>query len=187
MGRKFAKIAPKTHEMLQIGSAIILTSFDPETGTFNEEDMLGSTGGGVTVSLIPAFVDLGEGIDNCPRNTKELKDISAWAANVTSNFMTVNSSSATRLLAAADESDGTITPRMNLKGTDFHDLWIVGSLTSSEDAFIAIHLKQTLSVDGFRIQTGDRAKGQFAFNFAAHYTMEDPDSVPFDLYLSKEA
>lgn len=187
MGRKFVKIAPKTHEMLQIGSAIILTSFDPETGALNEKEMLGSTGGGVTASLIPTFVDHGEGIDNCPRNTKELKDVTDWAANATGNFMTVNSISATRLLAAADENDGTITPRMKLKDTDFNDLWIVGSLTSSEDAFIAIHLKDALSVDGFRIQTGDRAKGQFSFNFAAHFTMDDPDTVPFELYLSKEA
>lgn len=185
MGRKFNKIAPDTPKQLLLGSAIIAVGFDPETGTLDESDMLGSSTGGIRVNITPEFADLGSDIDNCPKNTRELKEITDWSVGTNGTFVTINSRSAKMLVAAADYAGGKITPRMKLKDADFNNLWIIGSYSDSDDAFIAINLKNALNVDGFSIQTGDRAKGQFAFNFLAHYTMEKPDEIPFDIYMSE--
>lgn len=186
MSRKYKKIAPGTQNQLLLGAAVIATNFDPEQGALADEDILGSTTGGVRVNIVPKYVDHGSDIDNCPKNTKELKDVEDWSINASGTFVTISPETSKMLVAAADGGENNkLTPRMSLKDEDFSELWVIGSYSASEDAFIAINLRNALNVDGFTIQTGDRAKGQFAFNFAAHFSLEDPDEVPFDIYLSE--
>lgn len=40
-----------------------------------------------------------------------------------------------------------------------------------------------LSTGGFQMQTADEAKGQFAFEYTAHYSMSAQDTVPFEIYI----
>ena len=49
--------------------------------------------------------------------------------------------------------------------------------------FCAIHLLNSLSTGGFQIQSGDKAKAQFAFEFTGHYSMDNPETVPFEIYV----
>ena len=49
--------------------------------------------------------------------------------------------------------------------------------------FIAIHMMNALSTGGFQIQTADKAKGQFAFEYTAHYSMSAQGTVPFEVYV----
>ncbi len=44
-------------------------------------------------------------------------------------------------------------------------------------------MMNALSTGGFQLQSGDNAKGQFAFEYTAHYSMAAPDTVPFELYI----
>lgn len=57
--------------------------------------------------------------------------------------------------------------------------------TKGKAGFIAIHLLNSLSTGGFQLQTGDKSKGQFAFEFTGHYSMEAPEKVPFELYIKQ--
>ena len=43
-----------------------------------------------------------------------------------------------------------------------------------------------LSTGGFQIQTGDKTKGQFAFEYTAHYSMKNQDKVPFEIYIKQD-
>lgn len=80
-----------------------------------------------------------------------------------------------------------IIPRANLLTTDFSDIWWVGDYSdlngSTNGGFCAIHLKNALSTGGFKIQSGDKAKGQFGFEFTGHYSNENPETVPFEIYI----
>ena len=49
--------------------------------------------------------------------------------------------------------------------------------------FIAIKLLNALSTGGFQLQTADKSKGQFAFEFTGHYSMSAQDIVPFEIYI----
>ena len=49
--------------------------------------------------------------------------------------------------------------------------------------FIAIHLINALSTGGFQMKTADKAKGQFAFEYMAHYSITEPETVPFEIYI----
>jgi hypothetical protein len=44
-------------------------------------------------------------------------------------------------------------------------------------------MMNSLNTGGFSIQSNNREKGEFAFEFTAHYSMQDPDVVPFEVYV----
>jgi hypothetical protein len=109
-------------------------------------------------------------------------------------FVTITAESALQLAGAAD-SEGQdvvkITPRDELKDTDFNEVWFVGDYsdknTGTTAGFIAIRLMNALSTGGFQIQTEDKSKGQFAFEFAGHYSIRNMEQVPYELYIKEGA
>ena len=44
-------------------------------------------------------------------------------------------------------------------------------------------MMNSLSTGGFQIKSSDKAKGQFAFEFTGHYSMDAQDTVPFEVYV----
>ena len=184
----FSKIPEDTFKQLGINAGMLLSAFDTTDGSFEETDIIGATTGGITFSAAPEFSDWGEDIDNCPKNTKELKRISDWTITTSGNFVTMTPELAERLAAAADNTTGHIVPRDVLDLTkDFKDIWIVGDYsdknTGATAGFIAIHLMNALSTTGFQIQTTDKGKMQFSFEFTAHYSIDAQDTVPFEIYV----
>ena len=88
-----------------------------------------------------------------------------------------------------DKSVEKITPRKDLKLSDFRDIWWLGDYSSENGAtnggFMAIHLMNALSTGGFQLKSGDKAKGQFGFEFTAHGTNADPDKIPYEIYVKQ--
>ena len=70
---------------------------------------------------------------------------------------------------------------------DFQDIWWIGDYsdvnTGSTAGYLAIHLINALNTDGIKIQSADKEKGQFAFNFTGHYSMDSQDTVPYEIYI----
>lgn len=183
MTRTYTKIPLDTKETLQFNAGIMVDSFVPSTGVIG--NILGATTGGINVSHTHEFNDFGEDIDNCPKNTKELKEIADTTTVISGTMLTMKKSIANRLAIA--DADGTDTmklvPRNVLEDTDFDDIWFVGDY--GVNGSIALHLMNALSTAGFAIQTTDKGKGQFAFEFTAHYSIDDPDTVPFEIYIDE--
>lgn len=190
---KYTKIPTDTFKNLQLNAGVLLTSFDVDTQTMAAESIVGATSGGVSFTAVPSFIDFGEDIDNCPKNMKEMKKLDSWEAKMSGTFASVSKSLAKTLVGAADLSGSKITPRNDLAAADFSDLWWVGDYSEvNEDGtstgkagFIAIHLLNSLSTGGFSIQSSDKGKGQFEFEFTGHYSMEDQDKVPFEVYVQE--
>ena len=190
---KYTKIPTDTFRNLQLNAGVLLKSFDVDTQTLAADSIVGATSGGVSFTAVPSFNDFGEDIDNCPKNMKEMKKLDSWEAKMSGTFASVSKSLAKTLVGAADLSGAKITPRNDLAAADFSDLWWVGDYSEvNEDGtstgkagFIAIHLLNSLSTGGFSIQSSDKGKGQFEFEFTGHYSMEDQDKVPFELYIQE--
>ena len=187
---KFTKIPSDAFQKLQINAGILTTDFTPATGTIGEAGQIGATTGGVSFTATPTYSDFGEDIDNCPKNMKELKRLDSWEVKMTGTFVNADTAIAKRLCGAADigTSDTTkVTPRNDLKDADFADIWLVGDYSDkngeTNGGFIAIKLLNALSTGGFQLQTADKAKGQFAFEFTGHYSMSAQDTVPFEIYI----
>ena len=187
---KFTKIPADTFKQLQINAGVVLSEFTPATGTFEPENQIGATTGGVTFSAKPTYSDYGSDVDNCPKNTMEMKRMDDVEVKLSGTYVTATTASAKSLMAAAD-IDGTdttkVVPRRDLSTADFADIWLVGDNSDKNGAnnggFIAIRLMNALSTGGFQLKTADRSKGQMAFEYTAHYSMSKQDVVPYEVYI----
>ena len=99
---KFTKIPVDTFQKLQINAGVLTTDFTPATGTIGEAGQIGATTGGVNFSATPEYSDYGEDIDNCPKNTKELKKLDSWEAKASGTFVSADTAVAKSLCGAAD-------------------------------------------------------------------------------------
>lgn len=185
---KFTKIPTTTFQQLQINAGVLLSEFTPSTPAVADANILGATSGGVNFTASPSYVDFGEDVDNCPKNTKQLKKLEDWDIKLSGTFVTVSAALAQQLAAAADLASDKITPRRDLDITnDFKELWFVGDYSDKNGAtnggYVAIHMMNVLSTGGFQIQTADKEKGKFAFEFTAHFSMDAQDTVPFEIYV----
>lgn len=187
---RYTRIPEAAFQKLQLNAGILLSNFNPETGEVMESDLLGATSGGVNFNAEPSFSDFGEDIDNAPVNVKELKRQDSWTVTMSGNFVTVDESLAQRLIGAADiddENAARIVPRADLKDSDFMDLWWVGDYSDengdTNGGYLAIHMMNSLSTGGFSVQSTNRGKGQFAFEFTGHYSLENQSVVPFEVFV----
>lgn len=191
---KFTQIPTDTFKKLQLGAGILTTDFDPATGELTASNIIGATSGGVSFEATPSFTDFGEDIDNCPKNTKELKVLDTWEAKMSGTLVTMDTKAATSVIgtaAVASDDPTKVVPHNTIDAKDFKDIWWVGDYSDiNEDGssagkagFIAIKLINALSTGGFKIQSGDKAKGTFEFEYTGHYSLENIDTVPFELYI----
>lgn len=184
---KYTKIPETTFQNLQLNAGVLLSSFDPGTATVANESIIGATTGGVNFTATPTFSDYGEDIDNCPKNMMELKKLDSWEISMSGTYVTVDANAVKSLVGAADVSVNKITPRNDVQLTDFTDIWWVGDYSDkngeTNGGFVAIHMMNALSTGGFAIQSSDNGKGNFAFTYTAHYSMDAQDTVPFEVYV----
>ena len=184
---KYTKIPETTFQNLQLNAGVLLSAFDPGTATVANESIIGATTGGVNFTATPTFSDYGEDIDNCPNNMMELKKLDSWEISMSGTYVTVDANAVKALVGAADVSGNKITPRNDLEFTDFTDIWWVGDYSDkngeTNGGFVAIHMMNALSTGGFAIQSSDNGKGNFAFTYTAHYSMDAQDTVPFEVYV----
>lgn len=187
---KYTQFPANTFQKLQMNAGIFCRHFDPATGEVT--GILGATTGGGQFTASPEFSDFGEDIDNVPKDTMELKRQDDVAATMSTTLVTIDADAAKMLIGAADidENDAThIIPRRDLALTDFGDLWWVGdysNINNGTDAgFCAVHLRNALSTGGFQIQSTDKGKGNFALELTGHYSMENPDLMPYEVYIKQ--
>lgn len=191
---KFTQIPTDTFKKLQLNAGILTTEFDPAAGKLSASNIIGATSGGVSFEATPSFTDFGEDIDNCPKNTKELKKLDSWEAKMSGSFVTMDTNVATSVIgtaAVASDDQTKVVPHNYVEAKDFKNIWWVGDYSDiNEDGssagkagFIAIKLINALSTGGFKIQSGDKAKGTFEFEYTGHYSSENIDTVPFELYI----
>lgn len=188
---KYTKIPNTTFQKIQLNAGMLLTSFDPETATVDEKSMLAATSGGVNFTATPSFTDFGEDIDNCPKNTKELKHLESWEVTMSGTAVTMDTALAKSFIGLADVSGNKVVPRNDVLDSDFADIWWVGDYsavnedgTSGKAGFIAIQMMNALSSGGFQLQSTDKAKGTFEFEYTAHYSMTAQTVVPFNVFIS---
>ena len=185
---KFTQIPTTAMEELQLNAGILLSSFTPATAEVS--GIIGATTGGIKFAATPTYSDFGEDIDNCPKNMLELKRQDSVEVKISGTFITISTATAKKLMAAADidTSDQTkIVPRNDLKAEDFADIWWVGDYSDKNGAtnggFVAIHVMKALNTAGFQLQSGDKSKGQFPFEFTGHYSIDAQDVVPYEVYI----
>ena len=187
---KYTQIPSTAFQNIQLNAGILVDEFNPATGVIG--NLLGATSGGVQFTDTVSYKDFGEDIDNCPKNMKELKKLESHEVKMSGTFVTVDATTAKWLVAVGDvdaQDDNHIIPRNDLLSTDFKTIWWIGDYsdvnTGDNAGFMAIKLINALNTGGFQIQTTDKEKGKFAFEFMGHYSMAAQDTVPYEIYVKQ--
>ena len=183
---KFTKIRQSTFNELQLNAGILLKDFDIDTGTFADSDIITATTGGIQINVKPTYEDMGSDIDNCPKNTMELKKkTDADEVTMSTTALCITEDLLLFQLGAADKdaNTGAIKPRKELKTTDFKEIWWVGDL--SDGGYVAAKISNALSTDGFSLKTTDKGKGQFGLGITGHVSIDAQDVIPAEFYIGE--
>lgn len=181
----YKKIKPTTLDELTMNVFMLVTEFNPETFNFSSgiagSTIIASTTGGVTFSDTPTYTDMGDDIDNCPKNCMELKRKDDGEVKLSGNLVTVNAAMVKMLIGAAEIVGNKITPKSDLSTSDFTTLW--GLADYGKGGLLAIKMKRVLNNSGFSVATTDKNKAQFAFEFMCHKTIEDVTDAAYEVYV----
>lgn len=186
---KFTKVATDAFQKIQLNAGVLLTEFTPSTGAIDTTKIFAATSGGTNFTASPEYVDFGEDIDNVPANTKELKVLRSVTVTMTGTLKTIDTGVAKALMGSAtvNSTTGKITPNADLSQSDFMDLWWVGDYSdktgNTNGGFVAIRLINGLNTGGFQLQSNDKSKADFAFEFTGHYSLSDTSIVPYEVYI----
>lgn len=179
----FTVIPQSTFEEMQLDAGVLLRTFNPaQPAKPADSAIICATTGGITATCTAEYSDLGEDVDNCPVNMKELKHLDSWTCTLAFNSLGTSPANIKLALGAADIDSDTskITPRRDLKQTDFTDLWWVGD--RADGGLVAVQLKNALSTEGFSLTTSKSGKGQIAVTLTGHVSIEAQDEVPMVFY-----
>lgn len=177
----FTVIPQDTFDGLQLDAGVLLKRFDPaKVAAPADEDIICATTGGINISCVPTYSDLGEDVDNCPVNTKELKHLDGWECKMSFTALGTSPKNIKLALGAATVSTTKVTPNRDLKQADFSDIWWAGD--RADGGVVAACLKNALSTGGFTLKTTKNGKGQVSVELTGHVSIEAQDTMPMEFY-----
>lgn len=179
----FTRIPQDTFNGLQLDAGILLKNFNPsDVKEPADEDIICATTGGINPTCVATYSDMGEDVDNCPNNMKELKHLDGWECKFAFTALDVSPEFIRMSLGAADidASTGAIKPRRDLEQSDFEDLWWVGD--KADGGLVAVKLHNALSTGGFSLQTTKDGKGQVSAELTGHVSINDQNTMPMTFY-----
>lgn len=181
---KFTVIPENTFSGLQLDAGVLLKRFNPANPMPPADaDIICATTGGINPTCVPTFLDFGEDVDNVPNNMKEFKHLDGWDCGISTSSLGTTPQLIKMALGCADidSNDATkIVPRMDLKQSDFTDIWWVGD--RADGGMVAIQLKNALSTGGFSIQTTKNGKGTISLEITGHVSINNQKEVPMVFY-----
>ena len=180
---KFTVIPEDTFKRLQMDAGVFLKRFDPANPVAPaDEDIVCPTTGGFNITAVPTYSDLGEDVDNCPVNMMELKHLDSWDIKVSFTALDASEETIKLSLGAADvdPATGKISPRRDLKMTDFTDRWWIGD--RADGGLVAVHIFNALSTGGFSYQSQKNSKGQLTIEIGGHVSLKAQNVMPIEFY-----
>lgn len=199
---KYTAVAKDILNTLQTEAGVLLSKFDPTTGSIEDTDILGATTGGFQFTDTPTITDFGEDIDNVPGQLKQLQRITQRTVTLSSTFASMSEKAVKFVMGACDATDMSganpdkkvrqITPRDTLQMDDFaNEVWWVGDYSQYNEpdnknaGYIAIRLKNALSTGGLAITTTKSSKGTMAFTITGYYNAAAVKEMPYEIYIKE--
>ena len=183
-----------TAKNMQLDAGLLvrgLTNILNFNGTIEDEKKLGATTGGASFSATPEMRNIFEGIDGAKGNYKDGNVIDNWEITLTATVKEMTANNLKLAMATADIVTGNdkfdiLTPRMEVKSTDYIDniCW-VGTMNGSTEPMI-IELKNVLNTNGISFTAEDKGSGSVELELKAHFDLSKPDEVPFKIYFPKQ-
>lgn len=183
-----------TAKNMQLDAGLLvrgLTDILNFNGTIADDKKLGATSGGASFSATPEMRNIFEGIDGAKGNYKDGNVIDNWEITLTATVKEMTAKNLQLAMATADiKSDDAkfdvLTPRMEVKSTDYIDniCWL-GTMNGSSEPMI-IELKNVLNTNGISFTAEDKGSGSVELELKAHFDLSKPNEVPFKIYFPKQ-
>ena len=184
-----------TAKNMQLDAGLLvrgLTDILNFNGTIADDKKLGATSGGASFSATPEMRNIFEGIDGAKGNYKDGNVIDNWEITLTATVKEMTAKNLQLAMATADiKSDDdkfdVLTPRMEVKSTDYIDniCWL-GTMNGSTEPMI-IELKNVLNTNGISFTAEDKGSGSVELELKAHFDLSKPNEVPFKIYFPKQS
>lgn len=185
---KYTQIPQDTFDALQLDAGILLYNFNiaeasaGSSAGFTDADFICATTGGITAECSAEYSDLAEDVDNAPVNMKEFLHLDGWTCTLGFTSLSNDIDGIKLALGAADVDKNAhkVTPRRDVKQSDFTDVWWVGD--KANGGFVAIHLINALSSEGFSLKTEKAGKGQTDVTLTGYVSLAEQNKVPMEFY-----
>ena len=149
---------------------------------------LGATKGGASFTAVPEMRNLFDGIDGARGAYKDATVIDSWETTLkttVSEFTAKNIERAANATSVKANSYDGITPEVGMIASEkFKNIAWIGPQAGKEKP-MAILLENALNINGINVVAEDKNTGSIELEFKAHFTLANPEQVPFVIYAPK--
>lgn len=181
------KLRTDAFDALEVEAAMVATKFDPDDpwAPLQNDDILCTTTGGVSISHSVTTQDYGADVDGFPNDVMEMKRKTGETASISFNSITFNAANTKWAMGAADityRANGTkvIRPRKNIQLSDFSTLYCY--CQKANGGMYIVMLRNALSVNGLNVTTTKNNKGQMQQTITGHVSLQEQDLPPIEVY-----
>lgn len=179
--KKFYAIPQDTFKSMELETGMLLKKLNIEAMEEPaDEDIICATTNGITIDVVPTYADNGSGVDNCPNNMMELKEVTGWDCTIKTTMLGTSPEVIRRALGVAEVNGNKITPRSYIKLTDFQDIYWAGD--KANGGAVVAHLFNALSTSGLSLQTSKGGTGKISVTFTGHVSIKNQNVMPIEFY-----
>ena len=190
----FTGITTKTPDNLLLDAGAYFKNYDisndtPETAAAK---LIGATQGGGSFTATATIRHIE--VDGVPGPVKGLERVDRWDIVMTANVKEVTADNMKMALGAASVNVATtpagyqhIEGKMEIDDADYIDniTWIGRLKGTNKPVIIVIH--NALSLNGLNLTTTDKNEAVIAMTLTAHFSRDNLEKVPYDIYYPTEA
>lgn len=191
--KKYSGFTTDTAKSLLLNAGAYFKNFDIDEDTFDSAvaagKLLGATLGGGEFSAVPTIRQIE--VDGIAGRAKGLEVVDSWEVYLKANVLEIKKDTLVAGLVSADVDTTTntdydiVTARNNIELTDYiENITWVGTLSGSDDPVVIV-VKNALNNDGLTLTTQDKNQAVISMTFYGHYTQNDLDTPPFEIYYPK--
>ena len=184
---KWNRISETAFNGFGYDSGILVKNFDPTNFTEPaDEDIICTTTGNITASMVPTMVDLGEDVNGLHGQFSELQLLERWVATMGFTALEITPESIKFALAAADIDGNGVKARTYLKQSDF--VKNVALIMSRLDGGLtAAVMNLGLSTGGVSLTTSKSGKVNSAVTLTGYQTMKKQSEMAMSFYATEGA
>lgn len=193
--RKFTGFTTKTAERLLLDAGAFYKNYDVATDTVESAatKLIGATQGGGSFTVTPTIRSIE--CDGVAGEVKGLKTIDTVAVSMVLNVLEVTPDTL-KLALGTGRSEVSSSPSGGYKkvtmdniiadGDYLENITWIGRISGQNNPCIIV-VKNALSTNGLALTFADAANGVIPITITGHYTADDMETVPFEIYYPESA
>lgn len=189
----FTGLTSNTPKKLLLDAGAFFKNYDLTKGyDGNAANLIGATQGGGSFSAVPTVRKIE--VDGAKENVAQLQSIDGWVVTMTANVKEVTADNMVLALGAAKSEEAAgegvagntrITAKADFEASDYlENITWVGRLSGSQDPVIIV-VKNAVSVNGLSLTMADKAEANIPLTVTGHYSLDDLETPPFEIYYPK--